>query len=174
MKERRRSFIGMDPMLTDPPAVQEPGSSDAPPPILTTVARNAEATPRAARPARHGDAAGKRAVSVRIQLGQETTERLEGIARATGRDMEQLVRHLRKSVATEFRGVLAAGEPPTDHAAPVGGASDRLHLVLSDAEYGAAQAFFDPLGFGDHAMRDGMRPVLARLYQDWTLRIAER
>lgn len=174
MTARKRSFIGMDPMLTDPPAVQDPRPGDTPPPSLATVSPEATARRRSARPTPQGSATGKRAVSVRVQLGPETTDRLEGVARATGRDVEQLMRHLRKSVAADFRGVLAADAPPAEQAAPVGGASDRLHLVLSDEEYGAAQAFFDPLGFGEHAMRDGMRPVLARLYRDWTLRIAER
>lgn len=167
---RRRSFIGMDPMLTDPPPATEPNEVDAPTPTPIEPL----AGPRRPVPASQRGAGGKHAVSVRLHLGQETTERLEGLARTTGRDMQQLVRHLRRSVAADFRSVLAADAAPKDTQSPSAGASDRLHLVLSDQEYAAARTFFDPLGFGDHAMRDGMRPVLARLYSEWTLRIADR
>ena len=188
MKARRKSFIGMDPALTDPPAASEvqqpvPPAPEAKPddPQLETVQQTApqpekpKAEPRKVSLSRSpADAAGKHAVNVRVHLGTDTTTRLEAVAQQTGRDLQQLVGYMRKSVAADFRAVLAEKQPPPDAKSPSDGMTDRMHLVLSDDEYATAQILFDPLGFGDHAMRDGMRPVLARLYREWTLKIAKR
>lgn len=189
VKARRKSFIGLDPGLTDPPAASEvqhsehPAALEAklgdPQPEPTRQAapepERPKARPRKAkRPHPSTDQAGKHAVNVRVHLGTDTTTRLEAVAQQTGRDVHQLVGYMRKSVAADFRAVLAEGRSPLDTKSPSDGMTDRMHIVLSDDEYATAQSLFDPLGFGDHAMRDGMRPVLARLYHEWTLKIAKR
>lgn len=104
---------------------------------------------------------------VRFALDAETTTRLDAVAREVGQDAAVILGQLRKSVVLRLHEVLAAEQRPTGDT-PHGsdGAKVRVNFTLAGEEYVRAKAWFDPLGIGDHAMRENMIPTLAQLYRD--------
>lgn len=107
---------------------------------------------------------------VRFALDAETTARLDTVAQEVGQDASVILGQLRKGVVARLHGILAAGQRPSDKEAGSradgGGAKVRVNFTLAGEEYARAKSWFDPLGIGDHAMRENMIPTLARLYRD--------
>lgn len=107
---------------------------------------------------------------VRFALDADTTRRLDAVAQDVGQDASVILAQLRKSVVSRLHEVLAGGQRPSDRALGTavegGGAKVRINFTLTGEEYARARAWFDPLGIGDHAMRENMIPALARLYRE--------
>lgn len=189
--KHRPSFIGRDPAYTGPhPAsrpVAQPADDMAPPPAAPPADAEADPsrpsaapTPRPQRStqprpeASHASAPasdGACRINAKVHLGESATAHLETIARDTGESPEQLLRYLRQDVASALRALLATDTRPAYPAPPRVGASVRVQLSLRDEDYRRARQWLDPLGIGDHVLRDRLRPVLAALFQERVKRL---
>ena len=110
---------------------------------------------------------------VRVGLSPAASERLATLSRERGVSIAVITKALRARVVAEFMILLDRGERPTDQRIHRGGHTERVFIRLQGPAYERARLWFDPMEFGDAAMADALRPVLARLFEDELRRIAD-
>lgn len=140
-----------------------PKETEAPPAALPAAEDHQPPSARATAP--------RFARQVRFSLSPEGTERLKAVSRDQGVPMAVITKALRGRVSADLHRLLEAGQRPDDQRVYRGGHAERILIRLEGAACQRARAWFDPMDFGDDALADAMRPVLARLFEDHLRRL---